>query len=177
MLVVACVLSIAGRVEAQPRPTALATQAARRNSVQADLGLAVVGLAYERVLTPRIAVQVETHLFSTWFGPAFGFASFLGVGGQLRPSLFLLGDAPAGLYLAPFVRAEWVTAQARGVTGAGLGWSSGLFLGYSFVFWNRLNLRLGAGGQYMSYAVRAGDEVLAFRSLFFALDAIVGVLF
>lgn len=150
---------------------------ARLNSVQADLGLAVVGLAYERVLTPRIAVQAEAHLFGTWFGPYFGIPNFSGYGGQLRSSVFLLGEAPAGLYLSPFVRVEWVTAQVNGATGAGAGWSGGVFLGYSFVLWNRLNLRLGAGGQYMSYAVRAGDAKLEFRSLFVAIDALVGVLF
>src|SRR5687767_9472907 len=93
---------------APPPPTSetkntLAYPAAeRKNAIQADLGLAVVGLAYERMLLPRIALQLEAQIFGTWFGPMFDLPNFSGVGAQVRPTWFVTGDehaGPRGVYL------------------------------------------------------------------------------
>ena len=147
------------------------------NQVQADLGLAVVGVAYERTLNESVAVQIEGQIFGTWFGPWFGKPNFKGVGAQVRPSFFLSGRAPHGAYIAPFFRADRVSAEADGITGRGTGWSLGTFVGYSFVLADRLDLRIGVGGQYMSYAVDAGKKKLEFRTLFPALDLVAGFMF
>ena len=148
-----------------------------RNSIQADLGLAVIGLAYERVFTPYVAVQFEAQIFGTWFGPLFGFPDFNGFGGQVRPTFFLFGTAPEGVYLAPFLRVNQVSAQANGETGTGVGFSTGVFLGYSVLIANRLNFRIGVGGQYLSYKVYAGETAVRFQTLFPALDLVLGYSF
>src|SRR5688572_26612014 len=68
--------------------------AVRPNAVQLDLGLAVIGLAYERIFHPRFAVQLEAQIFGTWFGPIVDLPNMRGFGGQIRPSFFITDDAP-----------------------------------------------------------------------------------
>lgn len=149
----------------------------RPNAVQLDLGLAVIGLAYERVFTSWLATQVEAQIFGTWFGPIFDEPRLSGFGGQVRPSFFVTNDAPRGVYVAPFFRVDRVGAEANGKTGNAVGFSSGVFAGYSFVFADRVNLRLGAGAQYMSYVIDVEGTRVAFKTVFPAVDIVVGYLF
>jgi hypothetical protein len=143
------------------------------NAVQADLGLGVIGLAYERVVHERVAIQVEAHIFGIWWAPP----RFSGSGGQVRPTFFLTHDAPRGVYIAPFFRGERVSSEANGITGRGFGWSAGAWAGYSFMFGEHVNLRVGAGAQYMSYAVDAGTTRVEWRKVYPALDLVVGYAF
>ncbi|MBX3213381.1 MAG: hypothetical protein KF850_15195 [Labilithrix sp.] len=149
----------------------------RANAVQLDLGLAVVGLAYERLFDPRVALQVEAQIFATWFGPLVDLPNLRGVGGQVRPTIFLTDDGPRGVYAAPFLRIDRVTADKDGQSGHGVGFSTGAFVGYSFLLADRVNLRIGAGPQYMSYVVDVGRQRVAFQTLFPALDLVVGYVF
>jgi hypothetical protein len=152
----------------------------RPNAVQLDLGLAVIGLAYERILHPRFAVQLEAQIFGTWFGPIVDLPNMRGFGGQIRPSFFLTDDAPRGVYVAPFTRVDRVSStatDANASTGSAVGFSSGVFAGYSFLFAERVNLRIGTGLQYMSYVVDAGGNRIAFKTFFPALDLVVGYQF
>lgn len=158
-------------VEPPPPPS-------RPNAVQLDLGLAVIGLAYERIFHPRFAVQVEAQIFGTWFGPIVDLPNMRGFGGQIRPSFFVTGDAPRGVYVAPFTRVDRVSSTTTNdVTGSAVGFSSGVFAGYSFLFADRVDLRIGTGAQYMSYVVDAGGTRIAFKTFFPALDLVVGYQF
>lgn len=160
-----------------------APAAPRPNAVQLDLGLAVIGLAYERVLHPRFAMHFEAQIFGTWFGPTFDLPNMTGLGGQIRPSFFVTDDAPRGVYVAPFLRVDRVSTTAPSAngapaaTGSGVGFSTGVFGGYSFLFAERVNLRIGAGAQYLSYVVDAGGARVAFKTFFPALDLVVGFVF
>jgi hypothetical protein len=154
-----------------------ATPPRKRNAVQADLGLAVIGLGYERVVGDHVSLQPSLHIFGTWFGPIVDEPRFAGFGGQLRASFFPLGEAPTGLYVAPFVRAERVSTEASGVSGSTVGWSAGAFVGWSFALGERWNIRLGAGAQYMRYVARVAGARVAFDTPFPAIDAIVGYRF
>ena len=145
-----------------------------RDALQLDLGLAVVGLAYERLLGRAFALQLEGQVFGTWFGPQWDLPNFTGFGAQVRPTWFTAGSGPRGLYVAPFARVDAVRASKNGFTGRGVGWSAGVFVGWSFVIAEVWNVRVGAGAQYMSYAVDAGPEQLVFRRPFPALDLVVG---
>jgi hypothetical protein len=155
----------------------------RKNAIQADLGLAVVGLAYERMLLSRLAVQLEAQVFGTWFGPMFDLPNMSGFGGQVRPTWFVTNDGPRGVYVAPFFRVDRVRAEKDHAEGKSVGFSTGIFGGYSFVFGEAFNLRIGAGAQYMSYVVvvPAGldgrDTRLAFKQFFPALDLVLGYAF
>ena len=164
-------------MEAVAVESAEAPPPSRPNAVQLDLGLGVVGLAYERPFHPRFATQLEAHIFGTWFGPIFGLPNVTGLGGQVRPTFFLTDDAPRGVYLAPYLRVNRVTATKNGAEGDAVGFSSGVFAGYSFVVAERVNFRIGAGAQYMSYVVDVAGERVAFKTVFPALDLVVGYLF
>jgi hypothetical protein len=153
-----------------PEPPAAVT----KNAIQGDLGLGVVGLAYERALNPRVAVAISAHVFGTWWGPYFDLPRFSGFGAQIRPSFFLTQDAPRGVYIAPYFRSEAVSAKTDTATGNGVGWSLGTFVGYSFVIGDHVNLRIGGGAQYMSYAVDAGGTRLEWKRFHPALDLVVG---
>jgi hypothetical protein len=162
-------LPVVAAIEAAQTPDA----PVRANEVQLDLGLAVVGLAYERLFGDRFALQTELQVFGTWFGPWFDLPNLSGFGAQLRPSWFPFGG-PGGLYVAPFVRIDRVSGSDGGVSGHGVGWSVGEFNGWSFLLGERVDLRVGAGVQYVSYVVDAGTKRLEFRQLFPALDLVVG---
>lgn len=149
----------------------------RPNALQADLGLGVVGLAYERILDEHVALQLEAHAFGTWWGPTFDLPRFQGFGGQLRPTFFVTENAPRGVYVAPYFRAEAVSTTVGDVTGHGFGWSAGVFVGYSFVFADRINLRIGGGAQYMAYAADVGPTRVEWKRFHPALDLVVGYLF
>lgn len=166
----------AAPVPQEPPPAAAATEE-RPNAIQLDLGLAVIGLAYERTFAPWLAVQAEAQIFGTWFGPIADLPNLSGFGGQLRPSFFLTDIAPRGFYLAPFARVDRVTADVNGAKGNAVGFSAGTFGGYSFLFGERVNLRIGAGAQYMSYVVDVQGTRVAFKTLFPALDLVVGFVF
>ena len=84
--------AMAAPPDSAPAEQAPATSLA--NALQVDLGLAVIGLAYERVFAHRFAIQVELQGFGTWFGPLFDLPHVSGFGGQIRPTWFVLADAP-----------------------------------------------------------------------------------
>jgi hypothetical protein len=172
--VIAASLLASSRPAAADNARSEATVPSRLNAVQLELGLAVIGLAYERVLADAVALQLELQIFGTWFGPWFDYPNLSGFGGQIRTSVFPFGHAPSGPYIAPFVRVDRVTGEANGQMGSAVGASYGGFLGYSFLFWDRWNVRVGAGAQYMSYAVNAGGTRLEMRTFFPALDLVAG---
>jgi phospholipase/carboxylesterase len=144
----------------------------QENAIQADLGLAVVGLAYERVLGRNFAMSVEGHLFGIWWDEP----QFRGFGWQVRPTWFVEGTAPRGIYVAPFFRVERVTSEDTGDTPA-TGWSAGTWAGYSFMIGQRFNLRIGAGIQYMHYVTDDGTRRVAWKTVYPALDLLVGYTF
>lgn len=162
---------------AVPEAAAHVAAAHPENAVQLDLGLAVVGLAYERVLDERVALQVEGHIFGTWFGPAFDEPNLSGFGFGFRPTLFLTGDAPRGAYVAPFLRVDRVKSDDAGATST-WGYSTGGFVGYSWLFNDVFNVRLGAGAQWFAYEpLKTGNQRAAFKTFFPALDLVVGYAF
>ena len=151
-----------------PRPSA-----PRKNSINADVGLAVLGLAYQRVLHPRVEIQLQAQFFSPWFvTPGVG-----GLGVQLRPYFFLSGSAPAGVYIAPFVRAAYVQGRIGEVEGAGPAVSVGAAFGQSFLFARRVVVRGGLGLQYLSYEVRSDSAAAKIQTLYPTIDLSFGVAF
>ena len=136
-----------------------------RPQVQADLGLAVIGAAYEQPVGDHYAVQLEAQAFSTYFAPWFSAGDRVdGFGGQVRPTWFRRVDHH-GLYVAPWLRVDRVTHDIA----AGVGFAAGAFAGYAFAA-GPLDVRVGGGAQYMRYF--AGPFGLS--TPFIALDLVVG---
>lgn len=172
---VGCLAGSLLALEAPARSTeTVPTPAARhKNSVHADVGLAVLGLAYQRVLHPRIELQLQAQFFSPWFvTPGVG-----GLGVQLRPYFFLSGSAPEGVYISPFVRAAYVQGRIGEVEGAGPALSAGAAFGQSFLFARRLVVRGGLGLQYLMYEVRSESATAKIRTLYPTIDLSFGIAF
>ncbi len=175
--VLALLLLVTPTAAADEEHSSVAKQTARPNAIQLDLGLAVVGLAYERMVERRLALQVEAQIFGTWFGPIVDLPNFTGYGGQVRPTIFLTEDGPRGVYVSPFLRVNRVFKEIDGIDGSGVGFSTGAFAGYAFLLADRFQLRLGAGAQFMSYRVQAGSRLASFQSFFPGIDLVVGAAF
>lgn len=158
--------------EAPKRPEA----AEKKNALQVDLGMAVVGLAFERMLDRRLAFHVTGHVFGTWFGPTFDKPNLRGFGGGVRATFFLTHDGGRGLYVAPFLRIDRVNADDPNATAA-WGYSTGSFAGWSWVIADRFNVRVGGGLQWLAYQVPIGQSRASFKTLFPALDLVVGYAF
>ncbi len=138
--------------------------------IQADLGLAVVGVAYEQPLSPHFALQIEAQIFGTYFLPWFDAGDKVqGGGGELRPTWFP-GLRGQGLYVAPYFRLDRVSGKHDGMTGTGFGMCAGAFVGYAFRLTRRLDLRVGAGLQYIY--IDAGP--VGASTPFIALDTVIG---
>ncbi|MBX3229804.1 MAG: hypothetical protein KIT84_05675 [Labilithrix sp.] len=151
-------------------------QAQPKNAVLLDLGLAVVGLAFERTFERQLAFQVTGHVFGTWFGPAVDKPNLSGLGGGVRATWFFTHDAPRGLYVAPFLRVDRVTVDEPGAERA-WGYSTGAFAGWSWLFADHVNVRVGGGLQWLAYEVPVGARRDSFRGFFPALDLVVGYAF
>ncbi len=145
-----------------------------RPQVQLDLGLAVIGVDYEHPVARHLAVQVGVQVFSTYFAPWFEIGDELaGVGGEVRVTWFMRATGH-GLYVAPFVRAARVTGERDGVSGSGFGFSGGAFVGWAVGLTRKLDLRLGAGAQYLSYHASPSTGRVEVATPFIAIDAVVG---
>jgi hypothetical protein len=161
-------------VNAEVRPVEVRTPSPSEHAIQLDLGLAVVGLAYERRIATQIAIQLEGHVFGTWFGPMVGLPNLSGYGAGIRPTFFL-SDEPSSGYVAPFLRVDRVSVDKTGATQE-LGYSTGAFFGYS-VSAGHFNVRAGAGLQWMAYDVFVGPRRESVNTFFPALDLVVGYAF
>jgi hypothetical protein len=95
-------------------------------------------LAYARVLTDHISVQIEPGVIVPFEGDGLGLTV------DVRPVFHFLRPAPAGLYLSPFVRVwysthpDWIGYDLTILPGAAIGWS--------WVF-GPMTARIGAGFQ------------------------------
>jgi len=149
------------------------TGSARADQIQADLGLSVVAGAYEHKLSTRSAIAVEGGIFGTYFLPWFdlGDKTVGGIGG-LRATLFAQRDN-RGLYITPYVRAGYTKGddEDTGMSGGGFAMTVGAFVGYVFRPLDSLDLRVGAGAQYIYID---GDNGVEASTPFIALDFTVG---
>jgi hypothetical protein len=167
IIVVAVIASAAATAHADPVET-------MRPEVQADLGLAVIGLGYEQPLGAHLAVMGEFHSTSTYFAPWFGAGdSVMGWGGEVRVTWFPhVGGR--GLYVTPWLRIDRMTGSRDGADGHAFGFTAGGFVGWAFRLTPRLDLRLGVGALYMRYLLPTTNGATGIDTTFFGLDAIVG---
>jgi hypothetical protein len=153
--------------------TGVAAAEPPRPQLQADLGLSVVAFGYEHPLGAHVSVMVGGGLFGTYFLPWFDLGdNVVGGVGDLRVTWFH-GDDGRGLYVTPYVRAGYASGSHEGtsVDGAGLALTTGVFVGYGFRLTDKLDLRIGAGGQYIYIG---GDHDVGASTPFLALDTTLG---
>ena len=150
------------------------TEAPPENGVIADLSLGVISLAYERIVTPALSVQLAVGLYGPWYQSE----GVLGAGAELRAFVFPAGGAPFGVYLSPGVRGAWVRAEDDDGARDGGAWSVRFSWGYSFDV-RPLIIRLGAGAQYHVVEIEEPREGprQSFATVFPVVDAYVGFVF
>lgn len=150
-----------------------AAPAAAAPQLQADLGLSVVAVGYEHPLGAHTAVMVGGGLFGTYFLPWFDLGdNVIGGVADLRVTWFAGADQH-GLYVTPYLRAGYASGsdETTQLDGAGAVVTGGVFVGYAFPLTHALDLRLGAGAQYLEIA---GDHGVGASTPFVALDATLG---
>jgi hypothetical protein len=143
--------------------------------IQADLGLSVICAGVEVPMAKHLAVFVGAGVFGTYFLPWFDRGdNVIGGVGDLRVTWFPRTTDGHGLYITPYVRAGYAGGddEDTGVHGAGAVVTAGAFVGYGFRLSNRLDLRVGAGGQYIYIG---GDHGVGASTPFVALDLALGI--
>jgi hypothetical protein len=155
---------VCGRDARAEPPTALSPQ------IQADVGLAVIGVGYEHPVASHLAVMGEAQIFGTYFLPWFDAGDEVrGLGAQIRATFFLRANG-RGLYVMGFGRADAVRGDVDGMSHDGKAFSTGAAAGWVFGLSDRFDLRVGAGAQYIWIDGGALDT----STPFVTLDAVVG---
>jgi hypothetical protein len=141
--------------------------------VQIDGGLSVIGVGYEHPVAAQLAIQVEMFVFGTYFLPWFDLGQDTkGVGVGIRPTWFA-NPSGHGLYVTPYVRGVAVSPDT--ITGFdGTGFTAGAFVGWAFGLTDALDLRVGAGAQYIRLRTETAGQSALSSTPFVAIDVTVG---
>ncbi len=162
------------RPEPVSSPMTSASPVQLRPQLQADLGLSVIYGAYELPVAKHFAVEIGGGIFGTYFLPWFDRGDDVkGLGVGTRATWFLR-EGGHGPYVAPYVRVVGVRGEKDGMSGNGVGFSTGAFVGWAFGLTERLDLRVGAGAQYIHVHVDTEAGELRTSTPFVALDLLVG---
>jgi hypothetical protein len=146
----------------------------RGAQLQADVGLSVIQAAYEHPLGDHVSASLSAGVFGSYFLPRFNLGdNVLGIGGGARVTWFQ-GESGRGLYVAPYVRVHRVSGDHDGMDGTGLGVTSGAFVGWAFGLGDKLDLRIGAGAQYIWHSIDTGPATYSSSTPFVALDLLLG---
>ena len=142
-----------------------------RPQVQADLGLTVINVAHEQPMSEHWAIQVEGGIFGTYFLPWFDLGDDVkGINGGMRVTWFARSTGH-GPYVAPYLRVSRISGEDEaGADHNGFGIAAGAFVGWAFGLTDRLDLRVGAGAQY----IYLDAPPLGASTPFVALDLVVG---
>ena len=145
-----------------------------RPQLQIDGGLSVIGPAYEHPITKHLAVHLEAFVFGTYFLPWFDAGEDVkGFGAGVRPTWFARASG-RGLYVAPYFRVVGVDDESI-PSPSGIGFTTGAFVGWAVGLGKRLDLRVGAGAQYIHFhADGPGGERISSSTPFVGLDAVIG---
>jgi hypothetical protein len=164
VLVVAVIGLVATGAAADDEPTTHLQPRA-----QADLGLSVVYLGYERPVADHVAVAVGVGIFGTYFLPWFDLGQDVqGAGVGTRATWFAHANG-RGLYVAPYLRLVGVR-DPKDHRQSGLGFTTGAFVGWAFAVTDALDLRIGAGAQYIRFHVDTVGDGRTTSTPFLALD-------
>ena len=160
-VVIAIVVSV---TPAAAEPAALAPQA------HADLGLSVIGVGYERPIGGRVAIAAQGGIFGTYFLPWFDRGDDVqGLQVGARVTWFARASG-RGLYVAPYLRGVAVRGEVDGESGQGFGFTAGAFAGWAIGLGERVDLRLGAGAQW----IYVDAPPLGASTPFLAADILLG---
>lgn len=152
---------------------AIASAEPRGGQLQIDGGLSVIGAGYEHALASHLSVQAEAFVFGTYFLPWFDLGEDTkGFGAGVRATWFA-HESGRGLYVTPYLRGVYVDDTSL-TDPSGGGFTTGVFVGWAFGLSAKLDLRIGAGVQYIRAHVETDAGRASFDTPFVALDTILG---
>jgi hypothetical protein len=142
--------------------------AAEPAQVQADVGLAVIGVGYEQPLGDHLAIMGEAQIVGTYFLPWFDLGNNVIGGGVQARATWFRGEHHHGLYATGFLRLDEVSDEFDTST---FGWCGGGVVGWALpVGTTPLDVRVGAGVQWMRFE----SETTDIDTPFVTLDLVVG---
>jgi hypothetical protein len=141
-----------------------------------DLFTGTLNIEYERVLAKRIGAYgaVNFMMYRPILYPSPG--SSFGLGPEIGLRVYLIGNAPAGLWIGPYINALWVRNVAEGYIVDSLGLGAGGMAGVNLVFGHFL-LSLGGGVAYVDHSAYRNDERVGAFGLTPRLRLAVGAAF
>lgn len=152
------------REQVQHDAEKIRASSAHRNVVALNtvvLGRGQVAIEYERAVFSRLSLFVSPQPVVLFTGDEVEWG-FLG---ELGARVFLVGEAPAGLFIAPELLLAYSRQAASGVVTAELKVGYGAMLGLTLVFWERLVLSGGLGVQYLALENAPGRPLKALPRL------------
>lgn len=146
------------------------------NVVFADLGLHVIGLGYQRKVSPHVAISISGNFYDPWtvtdkLGDVRGGVL------RVRPYFFLLDEAPRGPWISPFFQGGVVRGERNGESKIGPAGALGAAIGYAFLFADRVHLSLGVGGQLHAAYIPDSSRKPSFYTAGLHVDATLGFAF
>lgn len=145
----------------KPKPRPEAVPAARNTFTLNPLALRdeQLGIEYERALGRG---------FSLYLAPGFAYGRAEGswqleLTGTLGARLFVLGDAPSGLFFGPEVSMNYQRGYREQVLRKGFGLGLGGSMGWTLVLFNRLALSVGFSAQYRAVPDLESSDAEAVR--------------
>jgi len=163
--IVLAILVLASSARAEP---------ALRRQLQADVALGAIGFGLEQPVAAHLALGVEATGFSTFFLPFIGGGvNTYGGGGGVRATW--LGERSGhGLYVTSFFRLEGVHGLHFHQPGNGPATATGLMVGQAFRASDKLDVRFGFGGQWVTYDLSTRAGRLTASVPFLAVELVVG---
>lgn len=177
-LIMACGLALTGGV----RPASAHGEVETPRNVITLEPLAVVyartiAVEYERGFG-HVGVHVGTAMTLGGFDSGGGKGNYLAIGVTLGMRFYPWSQAPEGPFAGPFGSVAWVDADDGTSQSAGVGWSVGGLVGWTWVLGSVFALSLGAGAAWYAYDVDGADGATVGRSGFLpALRLAVGAAF
>lgn len=156
----------------------------RPNLVNADLGLHVVGVGYQRRLTCWLSVELDLDLYVPWtvnddvlgLGGSDWAESYdvRGLGPRLRAFVHPFSNAPRGLWISPYTQLMLVRATRAGQSVDGTAFAVGLSAGWSWLIADRVRIALGLGAQYHQATLDGSQRAPGFARFAPTVDIQVG---
>lgn len=141
-----------------------------------DLFTGTANIEYERALTTWASLYGGLNFL--YFGGVLRLntTTRFAVGPELGARLYLIGNAPAGLWLGPYVNAGYVTNFDGGSSYGSLGLGAGAMAGFNLVLGHFIG-SLGAGVGYFDNSARVGEGRIGQYGVTPRLRLAVGVAF
>ena len=175
-LVASMLVATVSRAEEEAPPAPAPAKVSPKNIVFADLGLHVIGLGYQRKISPHVALSISGGLYVPWTATD-KLGDLRGGMVRLRPYFFFTDEAPRGVWLSPFIQGAVASGDRNGVSKSGPGFALGAAVGYAFLFKDVVHLSLGLGGQLHLVQIEGGSAPPSFYTAGIHFDATVGFAF